>query len=542
MSGMADSPRRGSLRGPNGAVACDHPLAAQAGYDIIRRGGSAADAAIAMGAVMVVVQPHYSHLGGDMFAMVYAAESGKVSALNSSGPAPMSASADAYRERGRIPDDGALAVTIPGCVGGWWALHEEHGRLPWSALFEAAIGYARDGFPASRALAEQIIIGRTRAQPAWYFKKVFGHVEGDGGQVIRQPELADTLEQIATGGGPTFYEGGIRAAGIASLGGHGVEVSEEEWVSPASWGTPVTVNFGGARVHTQPPPSQGFVLAFAMKKYALSLRELAAKNPDANEAEKRYRQFDALLEGFAMRDSFAGDPKVVDFDVDFVMSVASAPKSAPEEPLDPHGDTTCIVAVDQDGNGVSLIQSVFAPWGSGLFVPQLGILFNNRMRGFSLKPGHPNELAGGKRPIHTLHSYLVTIEPPELLPLQAKLGVEPEPASLFAVGCSPGGMQQPQTNVQVLDAIIRRGLDVQDALDQARWSFELFGTPLPDGEVFVEKRSPDEVGDDFRAATMTVREVDSWDHRMGRSYVIARGQGGWRAGADLRGEGMAIVF
>lgn len=539
---LADLPARGSLRGPNGAVACDHPLAAQAGFDVLRAGGSAADAAVAMGTVMVVVQPHYSHLGGDAFAMVYEAQDGQVTALNSSGPAPKSASADAYRALGAIPDDGALAVTIPGCVGGWWALHQAHGRLPWARLFEAAIGYARDGFAASRALAEQVAVGRQRAQPAWFFKQTFGHIEGDGGQPVRQPELAATLERIANEGGPAFYEGTLRDACLAALNGRGVEVAADEWVSPASWEAPVAVNFAGTRVHTQPPPSQGFVLAFALKRYALQLRELAAKGTELTEGAVRVRQYDSLSEAFSLRDAMAGDPRVVDFDPSFVLSIASQPLSSPEEALDPHGDTTCIVAVDSEGNGISLIQSIFAPWGSALFVPELGILFNNRMRGFSLKPGHPNELAGGKRPIHTLHSYLVTIESPELVPLQQKMGAAREPASLFAVGCAPGGMQQPQTNLQVLDGIIREGLDVQDALDRARWSFELFGKPAPDGEVFVERRSPDVLGDAFRGEGFGVTEVDSWDHRMSRSYVLVRGQAGWHAGVDLRGEGSAIVF
>ena len=189
------APNRASLRGRRSTVAADHPLAAAAGQRVLLAGGSAADAAIAMSAVLTVVQPHMSHLGGDLFALVRDPATGEVTALNSSGPAPSAASAEAYRTTGGIPDTGALAVTVPGCVAGWGALHERHGRLPWRDLFEPAIEYAARGFPASRALARAVIVGRERVYPGAAFKATFGHVSGDGGQMIVQPALAGTLER-----------------------------------------------------------------------------------------------------------------------------------------------------------------------------------------------------------------------------------------------------------------------------------------------------------------------------------------------------------
>ncbi len=530
-----DTPNRGSMRGPNGVAACDHPLAAQAGFATLLRGGSAADAVVVMGAVMAVVQPFYSHLGGDMFAMTFDPGDGKVGALNSSGPAPLAATADNYRALGSIPDNGPLAVTIPGCVGGWWELHRAKGRLPWASLFDAATGYARDGFPASRQLAEQVIAGRQRVYPSGAFKETFGGIAHDGGQGVYQPALARTLQAVAAGGADAFYSGDIRSACLTALNGRGGAFSEAEWVSPAAWETPISAGFEGATVHTQPPPPHGFVLPLALKLYSRLLRD----RPGANIS---LLQHEALDHAFALRHQLAGDPRTTGFDA---AALVANPPPNPARKLEAGiagGDTTYILAIDSQGNAVSMIQSVFAPWGSGLLVPELGVFMNNRMCSFSLKPGHPNELAGGKRPIHTLHSYLVTVEPPPMLPLQEKMG-ESRAASLLAAGGTPGAMQQPQTNLQVLDNLLRLRMDPQDALDAPRWSLDHFGRgPKAEREVAVEWRDPDAIGDAFRSAGFTVEQFPSWDHRMGRAYLAAHGPAGWSAAADLRGEGTALVF
>lgn len=535
MTIRAESPARGSMRGPNGVAACDHPLAASAGLSTLLRGGSAADAAIAMGAVMTVVQPHYSHLGGDVFAVTFDAASGKVDALNSSGPAPRSANADDYRALGSIPDSGPLAVTIPGAVGGWWALHQAQGRLPWKDLFDAAIGYARDGFPASRTLAGMMAVGRRRMYPAGAFKQTFGGISDDGGQGLRQPALARAYELIAAGGQDAFYSGEIRDACLAALNSRGGSFAAEEWVSPASWETPLSAGFEGATVHTQPPPSHGFVLPLALRLYAAGLREEPSLNP-------LIHQYHALKHAFALRHELAGDPRVTGFDAAALVAQPPVPRPSRQDAPPQSGDTTYIIAIDGEGNAVSLIQSVYFPWGAATLIPEFGIFMNNRMSGFSLRPGHPNELAPGKRPVHTLHSYIVTVEPPPLLPLQEKMG-ETRAAALVAVGGTPGAMQQPQTNLQVLDGLLRLGLDPQDALDLGRWSLDSFGSgPKPENHVSVESREPDHAGDVFRAAGFEVETLPSWDSHMGRAYLAARGPAGWSAAADLRGEGVALVY
>ena len=453
-----DGPRRGALRGANTCVIADHPLAAAAGQRALHDGGSAADAAVAMAAVLTVAQPFMSHLGGDTFATVYNAATGAVEVLNSSGPAPAAANATAYRDLGGIPDTGALAVTVPGCVAGWGALHERYGKLSWSRVLEDAERVAREGFPASRALARAVQVGRERVYPAGAFKETFGHVAGDGGQQVLQPQLARTLRTLAEGGAAAFYEGEVADGCLATLNGLGAALTPDDWRAPAEWVKPLSVEFAGVLVHTQPPPSRGLVTMLALRRLARSEGGIGA-------------QVEALREAFAAVDAEAGDPRVTGFDAAALLRAGGAPARAGVA-SGGDGDTTALLAIDAEGNAVSLIQSVFSAWGSGVLSASTGVVFNNRMRGFSLEEGHP-ERAGGREAPHAhapqLHRHL----DPDL-PLAGEAS-GPRDGELVAVGGTPGAHRQPQTNVQVLDAVLRRGTDPQDALDAARWALDTDG-------------------------------------------------------------------
>jgi len=520
---------RAAMRGPWACVAADHPLAANAGMRVLDAGGSAADAAIAMAAVMVVVQPQYSNLGGDLFALVFDATSGKVAALNASGPAPMATDPEVYRRLGEVPLDGPLAVTVPGCVDGWWQLHQRAGRLPWRGLFEAAIGYAEGGFPASRLLSFFVDLGRPRVFPADYFKRTFGHVEGDGGQVVLQPAVARSLEAIAEGGAAAFYQGEIARHCIESLNARGGCFTVEEWRGPGRWLDALSVPFAGYRVHTQPPQSQGFVLLRALKLFEDSGR--AGSGAAVRAAEHAFREARAE----------AGDPDHCAFDArELILRPATAARREPVAAgARSDGDTTYMLAIDREGNAVSLIQSIFNGWGSGVVAPEAGVIFNNRMCGFTLRPGHPNELAAGKRPMHTLHSYIATLDGPEPLPLAAKTGVERAPSVLRMVGGTPGAHRQPQTNLQVLDAILGRGEEPQFALDAPRWSLAEPGAT--GGIVDIERRWPDDLGNELRAAGITTQDQAPW-WTTGRAYVATIDHRGIAAAADPRGEGLALVM
>ena len=513
------------MRGPRGGVACDHPLAAGAGMQVLREGGSAADAAIAMAAVMVVVQPQYSHLGGDSFAVCWDQQSGDVTAMNSSGPAPVRLDPETYRKRGSISINGVDAVTVPGCVDGWSKLHERYGRRPWARLFDDAIAIAGDGFPASRGFARAVAAGRERIYPADFFRSVFGAVAGDGGQGVRQPALARTLQAIQADNASGFYEGDVATACLSALNGRGARFVPEDWTGPARWYEPLSVRFGDVTVHTQPPPSRGLILPLALRAYERA-------NPSRGSPVEAFK---ATVEAFSVVNTYAGDPDVTAFDAAATLRTPPAPSLISTMPRD--GDTTYILAIDEAGNAVSFIQSIFAPWGSGVFVPETGVLMNNRMCGFVLAPGHPNEIAPGKRPMHTLHSYLATAGDVTELPM---VGAAASPATrrLAIVGGTPGADRQPQTNLQVLDGIVNEGLDPQDALDRPRWST----SPTDPGAVEVETRSESDLGAAFVAGGLRVIEESGWRGKFGRAFVATVSPSGVAIGSDLRGEGTALVY
>lgn len=524
--GSADTPRRGAMRGRHGCVAADHPLAVQAGMDAIRRGGTAADAAVAMGAVMVVVQPHYSHLGGDLFALAFDADSAAVTSVLASGPAPRGLDPARHRALGGIPRRGPLAVTVPGVVDGWWKLHHGRGRLRWNVLFERAIELAADGFPASRRLAAALRLGRGMVEPQEPFEDVFGPGFRAGG-VVRQPALARTLAAIAEAGPAGFYEGDVARAVLARLNADGDVFTASEWTGPARLEAPISVPFAGSTVHTQGPPTHGFVLAIALGLFD----RLRRQEPETPAPLLQHR---AVALAYAVRARHGGDPDFTGFDPRRFLEPEKldllARGDAAAGAVAAGDDTTFLLAVDAEGNAVSHIQSIFAPWGSGVFVPAAGVLMNNRLVGFSVDPDSPNVLAPGKRPLHTLHSYLVT----------------GSGGALQAVGGAPGGYVQPQTNVQVLTSLLVRGLDPQDALDEPRWCIAGLGPAGPG--IHREWRDPDRLGDVFRAANIAVvpfgerASEPAWEGRMGRAYLASIEGGTVAVAADLRGEGQALAW
>jgi gamma-glutamyltranspeptidase/glutathione hydrolase len=513
-------------------VAADHPLAAQAGMAVLREGGSAADAVVAMGAAMTVVQPQYSQIGGDGFAMVWDQGARAVSALNSAGPAPMSLDVARYREAGRTPAHGGLAVTLPGVVGGWWALHQRYGKWPWRRLFDDAIELARGGFPASRGLSRALAaVGKESRGDFPY--------DAETGQRVVQEPLARTLEAIASGGDSAFYGGEIARACRKRLGADGATFSEEEWRSPARWLEPVVGEYAGHRVWASPPQTQGFVLR-------LALGLLTPRPPLRRPSERgshAVAMFDSLHVALGIRERELSDPDVTGFDARGYFEPEVLARLRGQAPLErvgarADGDTTYLLAVDGEGNAVSWIQSLFAPWGSRVWVPEWGIVMNNRLTGFTLEAGHPNVISPGKRPAHTLHSYLVT------RPASPTLGGREGGISrqeLAVVGGTPGGYRQPQNNMQILDHILREGMDVQDALDEPRWSVAPDG-PGGQRRVEVEMRPWNGLSAEFEAAGIEVVAFPGWTGVMGRPYVAVVDEYGIAAGADPRGEGQALVW
>lgn len=525
MTETIDIKFRGPVLGTKGMVASAHPMVSQTGVDVMRRGGNAFDAAMAMSALLPVVKPALNHLGGDAYILVYPKAEGRVTAICSGGKAPSGATLDAYQ--GGIPQHGGAAAAIPGLVDAWEVFHARWCTMPREVLMAPAIDAARTGVPVSRELA--LGLGATTR----FFSKYDAmgralYVDGRPprfGDVLRQPALADTLENIARDGRKAFYEGALAeriAAGVQAMGGfmtpddlagHSADVLE-----------PLSVNYRGFTVYETPPNSQGLILLEELKiAEGWDLARWGHLSPDAV-----HHMVEAKKLAFEDRQRFAGDPVFIDFDAKTVLTdewaaerrgaVDPARAQSTDAAANP-ADTTSFVVMDGEGNACSFIQSLYAQWGSAVAIDGTGIIMNNRMTGFSLDPAHPNVLAPGKRTMHTLNTYLVFSDGEPVI-----------------AGNTPGGDYQVQTNFQILTAMLDHGLDPQQAIDSARWGHDR-------GILRVEDHMPDETRAELAKRGHEVQAVKRTVAPMGRAQVIQRTPDGVLiGGSDERGEGCAAGF
>lgn len=503
-------PRKGSFRGNNSVVAADHPLAASTGEHILMEGGSAADAAIAMSAVLTVVQPQMSHLGGDLFAMTYSSQEGSL-ALNSSGAAPSKTKVHELTRKEGIPETGVNSITVPGCVAGWEALHIRFGKLPWSRLFEDAERLAREGFPPSENLLRALTGGTQKVEPNDYFFSIFGEVLKSSDAQIVQTELSKTFQIIMSEGANGFYTGEIASKCLKYLNSEGELFTADDWHGDPRWEKPLTTTFCGYDIQTQPPPSRGLVLLLALKKYASLLKEKTTSSVTEQLA------IQAFIDASKTVNLLAGDPDWTNFDAYELLENNKATRGVLDSGSD--GGTTYLLAVDSSGHAISLIQSIFSSWGSGILIPETGVIFNNRMGGFVLTDDHPNRVNPGKRPMHTLHSYLVTNNA----------------GDLYALGGTPGAFRQPQTNLQILDSVLRLQKHPQAALDEPRWGID------PEKGLFVELRAPNLLGQRLHIGDTPPQYLEGWDSWTGRASFARLNKGLIEVGCDLRGEGQAII-
>lgn len=517
-------PARGPVLATHGMVASEHPLVSQTGIDILRRGGNAFDAALAMSALLPVVKPGRSHLGGDAYILAYPKAEGCVTAICSGGQAPAAATPGLYRDG--IPQHGGLAVAVPGLVDAWQEVSDRWCSLPLAALVEPAVTYARDGFPASRELA-LVLAGARGLFTKYAAMQESLYIDGRPpamGEVLRQPALAGVLERVGRDGRRAFYEGelaeriarGVRDAGgcmtATDLAGHRAEVGE-----------PLAVSYRGDVVYETPPNSQGLILLEELA--ILSGYDIGAWPHLSTDAV--HHMVEAKKLAFEDRQRFCGDRAFVDFDPASLLTDAwAASRRAAIDPAQAQPsalpatstDTTSFVVADGAGNVCSFIQSVFAPFGAAVAIPGTGIIMNNRMRGFSLDPGHPNCLAPGKRTMHTLNTYIVFRD-----------------GAPYLVGNTPGADFQVQTNLQVITGILDYGLDPQAAIDAPRWG------DTPQG-LLIEEEMPDETQRGLAARGHDVRPTPRVAAPMGRAQaiVIDPATGVMTGGSDARGEGAAM--
>jgi len=506
--------------GSNGVIAAPHYLASLAGAEVLRDGGSAVDAAIAANMVLAVVWPQQCGPGGDLFAQVY---DGQLHGLNASGRAGSAMTVDAYRDLGvdRMPARGPLSVTVPGAVSGWFALHERWGRLDMARVARDAIRHARDGFRITRFVSDAIGGNAELLAAQGGAVDVFGRSRATG-ELLVQAQLAATLETIAREGPGVVYGGVVGQRLVEYLQSRGGLLTVDDLAAHrVEWVAPIGVAYRGVRVTQIPPNSQGIALLQMLNL----LSRVDVGRWDA--AERVHEQVERKKLAFADRDAYVADPAVVDVPVERLLSGGLAAVPSGLGARQTEGDTIYLCAADRDGLVVSLIQSLFSAWGSAVHVPGTGVTLHNRGWGFRLEAAHPNGLAPGKRPLHTL------------MPGFALRDGEP----WLAFG-TRGADAQPQTGVQLLCGLLDQGLDPQAAMEAPRWVHAAPGDRFPRDAVVVESRFGRSVADDLERRGHHVIVTEPLDLIMGTAQLIQvdHATGSYVAVTDPRGDGVALAI
>ncbi len=449
--------------GRNEMVTSGHPLASQAGIQVLMEGGNAIDAAVATAAALGVVEPDCSGLGGDGFLLIYTAETGQVSAVNATGAAPGGATRDYYLEKGGIPMKGIFSVSIPGLVDGWLLAHERFGKIPLDKVLEPAISLCEEGYPVSHKLANGLGNEFSRFNSDPFTRPVFTK---DGnpvqpGDILYQKNLGTTLRTIASDGRESFYEGDIaRALAEFCNDYNGLLTAEDLAGHRSHWDEPIHVNYRGYEVYEMPPNSSGHILLQELN--IVERFDLAALG--CNSTESVHLMVEAKKLSFADREEYMADPKWVDVPIQGLLSkeyaAQQAERIAPDRALtnvpaghpESYSDTTCFCTADGDGNAVCVLQSLQSGFGSSLIAGDTGILLNNRMTYWHLDSDHPNCLMPGKRVRHTMNPVIATKDD-----------------KAFLICGTPGADTQVQTNLQLITHIIDFGMTSQEAVEAPRW-------------------------------------------------------------------------
>lgn len=529
--------RRMPVLAPRGIVSTSNPLAAQAGLRMLLAGGSAVDAAVATAATLTIVEPWVNGIGSDAFALVW--QDGKLHGLNGSGRAPATHTPELFQKLGheRMPQFGWLPVTVPGAPGAWRDLHARFGRLPFEALFEPAIEYARDGFPLGPETGfvwgqTQTAYTATHTGPehrGWFETFAPEGRAASPGDIWTLPGHAATLRRIAQSGAEDFYRGELaaRIAGFAAeTGGY---LTEADLAAHSStWVEPIHAAYRGYDLWELPPNGQGIAALQALS--ILDGLDLASQPRES--VESYHLQIEAMKLGFADTHRYVADPERAEVPAAGMLDPAyiatrraligpEAREPGPGEP--PRGGTVYLCAADSDGMMVSYIQSNYLGFGSGVVVPGTGISLQNRGCGFSLQSGHPNCIAPGKRPFHTI--------------IPGFLTRQGEPIGPFGV---MGADMQPQGHVQMVVNQVDYAMNPQTALDAPRWHW------LRGREVLLEPATPREVIEGLAARGHIVSLADTesqFNADAGRGQIIRRlANGAYMAGSEPRADGAAVGY
>ncbi len=522
---------RSVVRSEHGMVATSQPLATQVGLDVLKRGGNAIDAAIAVAAMLNVTEPMMTGVGGDMWAIVYWSKDHQLHGLNASGRSPKALTPEYFASKGMksVPIRGMEPITVPGAFDGWSTLLDKYGTMKMSDLLQPAIRYADEGYPVMEKAAEDWgevvdVLKRDPAAAATYLPN------GDApkpGQIFKNPHLANTLRQLASGGREAFYAGPIGRAIVDYCRQHGGFLTMEDLAAQhAEWVQPISTNYRGYDVYEMPPNGQGLTVLIALN--ILEGFDLAAmkQQPD----RYYHTEIEAIKLAFADRGRYIADPKFAKIPVEQLLSKQYAAKRRelikPDSVLrnPPPGlegtqsETTYFTIVDKDRNMVSFINSLYEHFGSGIVAGDTGIVLQDRGAGFSLDPKSPNLIAPGKRPFHTL--------------IPAMVMKDGQPFMSFGV---MGGDMQAQGHVQVLTNMIDLGMDIQHAIETPRFRF------IAGDRVYLEP----EMGSDVISKLKARGHVPETPHRNqmgGGQAILIEPNRALAGGSDSRKDGMALGY
>ncbi len=470
---------RSEVIGQHGMVATSHPLATQIGIDVLKKGGTAIDAAIAANIALGLMEPTGSGIGGDLFAIVWDAKEQKLFGLNASGPAPQSISLDYFKQQklAKIPPFGPLPVTVPGAVDGWVKLHEKFGNQSFASLFEPTIGYAKKGHPVTETIAYYLDRSKEIFKQYPNFSDVWmkdGETTGKG-DIFKNPQLANTLEIIAEKGRAGFYEGEVAKTIADFIQAQGGFLTYEDLANfNSEWVEPVSTNYRGYDVWELPPNGQGMVALQILN----ILENFDVKKMGLFSSDYVHLFTEAKKLAFADRAKHYADPNFSKIPIEQLVSKSYAKERAAlidlakaaqvdESGIPDGGDTIYLTAADQFGNMISLIQSNYRGMGSGMVPPGLGFMLQDRGELFSLEEDHANVIEGGKRPFHTIIPAFVT--------------KDNKPYLSFGV---MGGATQPQAHAQIIINLIDFGYNLQEAGDAPRLVHS--GSSQPTDEIMLD--------------------------------------------------------
>jgi len=533
-------PSRAVARSTRAMVASPHALATAAGVDVLRRGGNAVDAAIAANGVLAVVYPASCGIGGDAFWIVHDASrvvrdahAARAVAYNGSGRTPRAASLDRL-PGGVLPQRGALSVTVPGAVRSWEDVGRLHGTRGLDQLLAPAEHYARNGAVYTDVVANYVRINEALLREDAEAAKIF---LPDGalpqpGDLLCNHELGETIAAIRREGAAGFYTGAVAERIVRTLNRGGNPMTLDDLASHATEATlPLRIAWNGGELLAHPPNSQGSLLLLA----AGALES----DRGADEPLWHHLAVETMKRAIAIRDATFRDPafgtsgieqRLMPEALRALRASVDPDRASPRESMPDRGGTVFLCVVDEDGMAVSLIESLYMNFGSGIVAEGTGVVLQNRGAYFSTQPGHPNAYEGGKRPVHTLSP-----------PMFVRDG---EPEIVFG---TMGGDGQPQIQLQFLHQLVDRGLDVQRALDHPRWIYGRHTlTERPDlatGElVIVESRMPAEIVAGLERRGHKVEALGPFENAMGHAHaiVIDRDRGTLAGGGDPRADSLAL--